>query len=243
MDIIRHGDINRLVNPMVFGCPKCGCEFIGNNTEYTTRQCDYDGEEEYVMDCPECGEKDVLYYKYPPLKPTEINSKFYYTMEYMQFDKENIGRRLALLYPALPDFNDTDGYSYSNEFNRAFREHIAKFIIGCENMTPYVVDVMRLLDLCQYGLIEDYIKLDLDKYLEPIIKEKYDRIKYLYRYDALSKRVYTKKEDYINPYQDIVNHKIDFLYVRPTPDGDYIIYTDHPLTDLPEYIKLEKDLS
>ena len=54
MDIIKHVNGNKLHDPKKFICSNCECEFIADNTEYTTRQCDYDGSEEYIINCPEC---------------------------------------------------------------------------------------------------------------------------------------------------------------------------------------------
>ena len=59
MEIIKHGDPERLKEVRYFKCDRCGCEFTGDNNEYTVRQVDYDGTTVCVMTCPECGNEDI----------------------------------------------------------------------------------------------------------------------------------------------------------------------------------------
>lgn len=87
MDIIRRGNGNKLNNPKRFVCSNCECVFIANNTEYTIRQCDYDGSEEYTVNCPECGavvsnnDKGCYYFDMATGKYFDITTGKYFDIE------------------------------------------------------------------------------------------------------------------------------------------------------------------
>lgn len=57
MMILKHGDPDRLRKPKNFTCDACGCVFVAERQEYTTRQVDYDGSTIYEAVCPECYSK------------------------------------------------------------------------------------------------------------------------------------------------------------------------------------------
>lgn len=54
MKILEHGNPDYLKEPVVFTCDRCGCKFEADNTEYKTRQVDYNGDLCYMINCPEC---------------------------------------------------------------------------------------------------------------------------------------------------------------------------------------------
>ena len=51
MEIIKHGDPDKLKGTKYFICTECGCEFKADNTEYEERL------EEYIS--PECGNETL----------------------------------------------------------------------------------------------------------------------------------------------------------------------------------------
>ena len=55
MEIIRHGNDRKSNDLKRFVCSNCECEFIADNTEYSKCDLEYDGSEEYIANCPECG--------------------------------------------------------------------------------------------------------------------------------------------------------------------------------------------
>lgn len=57
MMILKHGDPDRLRKPKNFTCDACGCVFVAERQEYTTRQVDYDGSTIYEAVCPDCHSK------------------------------------------------------------------------------------------------------------------------------------------------------------------------------------------
>lgn len=57
--ILKHGDTERLRKPRNFKCDACGCIFVAEKQEYTTRQVDYDGSATYEAVCPECQSKAI----------------------------------------------------------------------------------------------------------------------------------------------------------------------------------------
>ena len=59
MEIIKHGDPDRIKQVKYFVCNKCGCEFKADNTEYEEQLVEYISAVEYVMACPECGARIV----------------------------------------------------------------------------------------------------------------------------------------------------------------------------------------
>lgn len=57
MTILKHGDPERLRKPRNFKCDACGCIFVAEKHEYTTKQIDYDGSTTYEAVCPDCHSK------------------------------------------------------------------------------------------------------------------------------------------------------------------------------------------
>jgi len=55
MEIIKHGDPEKLKGTKYFVCDKCGCEFKADNTEYEERLAELISAVDYVIACPECG--------------------------------------------------------------------------------------------------------------------------------------------------------------------------------------------
>lgn len=54
MKIIKHGDLERLKQVKRFICDRCGCEAEADNTEYKTRQVEYN-DFDFFLECPDCG--------------------------------------------------------------------------------------------------------------------------------------------------------------------------------------------
>lgn len=54
MKIIKHGDLEKLKQIKHFICQKCGCELEADNTEYQSRQVEYN-DIGYFIKCPDCG--------------------------------------------------------------------------------------------------------------------------------------------------------------------------------------------
>lgn len=60
MKIIKHGDLERLKQTKHFICEKCGCEVEADNTEYKTRQVEYN-DFDFFLECPDCGAQMRVY--------------------------------------------------------------------------------------------------------------------------------------------------------------------------------------
>ena len=54
MNIIKHGNPEKLRQIKHFICQKCGCELEADNTEYQSRQVEYN-DIGYFIKCPDCG--------------------------------------------------------------------------------------------------------------------------------------------------------------------------------------------
>ena len=70
MYIIKEGDLNKLKKFKYFKCPKCGCEVVADNTEYTDCSTQREGPMFQVM-CPTCSNWAMNYsydYVLPPCK-------------------------------------------------------------------------------------------------------------------------------------------------------------------------------
>lgn len=76
MEIIKHGDPEKLKGIKYFVCTKCGCEFKADNTEYEERLEEFIGAVEYVIACPECG-NETLGADIPEPKKTKLKTKSY----------------------------------------------------------------------------------------------------------------------------------------------------------------------
>lgn len=61
MKIIKHGDLEKLKQIKHFICQKCGCELEADNTEYQSRQVEYN-DIGYFIKCPDCG-YEIWWYK------------------------------------------------------------------------------------------------------------------------------------------------------------------------------------
>lgn len=60
MEIIKHGDHEKLLQIMKFNCDNCGCIFKADKNEYSRESAPYNGVL-YTCNCPECGDKVYLY--------------------------------------------------------------------------------------------------------------------------------------------------------------------------------------
>lgn len=76
MEIIKHGDPEKLKGTKYFICNKCGCEFKADNTEYEERLVDFISAVEYVIACPECG-NETLGTDIPEPKKSKPRTKAY----------------------------------------------------------------------------------------------------------------------------------------------------------------------
>lgn len=61
MKIIKHGNLEKLKQKKYFICQKCGCELEADNTEYQSRQVEYN-DIGYFIKCPDCGYQ-ICWYK------------------------------------------------------------------------------------------------------------------------------------------------------------------------------------
>ena len=53
MEIIKPGDVNKILKPKRFICPNCGCVFMADCTEYSYAGMQYN-QPHYQCLCPTC---------------------------------------------------------------------------------------------------------------------------------------------------------------------------------------------